>query len=165
IGNDTLSGGSGADSIIAGLGNTIWPGRIQKLDKGDLTALIPEQSIWLDGAHNAHGALALVTALPDIHDGKWTVICGALNTRDPAEFLAPISGIAGQIHALTIPDQPASLTASELAVTATSMGLAASPASSIQDALIKADKSQPVIICGSLYLAGHILTENKTLPV
>ena len=153
------------DSVIAGLGNAIWPGRIQKLDKGDLTALMPEQSIWLDGAHNAHGASALVAALPDIHDGKWTVICGALNTRDPAEFLVPISGIAGQIHALTIPDQPASLTASELTATATSMGLAASPASSIQDALIKADKSQPVIICGSLYLAGHILTENKTLPV
>ena len=153
------------DSIIAGLGNAIWPGRIQKLDKGDLTALMPEQSIWLDGAHNAHGASALVTALPDIHDGKWTVICGALNTRDPAEFLAPISGIAGQIHTLTIPDQPASLTASELAASATSMGLAASPASSIKDALIKADKSQPIIICGSLYLAGHILAENKTLPV
>ena len=153
------------DTIISGLGNAIWPGRIQKLDKGDLTALMPEQSIWLDGAHNAHGAKALVVALPEIHDGQWTVICGALNTRDPVEFLAPISSIAEQVYTLTIPDQPASLTADDLAASAKSMGLAASPARSIQDALMKADNNHPVIICGSLYLAGYILKENKTLPI
>ncbi len=153
------------DTIISGLGNAIWPGRIQKLDKGDLTALMPEQSIWLDGAHNAHGAKALVVALPEIYDGQWTVICGALNTRDPVEFLAPISSIAGQVYTLTIPDQPASLTADDLAASAKSMGLAASPARSIQDALMKADNNHPVIICGSLYLAGYILKENKTLPI
>ncbi|MDB2390965.1 Mur ligase family protein [Alphaproteobacteria bacterium] len=153
------------DMIVAGLGNAIWPGRIQKLNKGDLTTYMDAQSIWLDGAHNAHGAKALVAALPEIHEGQWTVICGALNTRDPVEFLAPISNIAGQIYTLTIPDQPASLTADELANAATAMGLAASPASSIQTALMKADNNQPVIICGSLYLAGYILAQNKTLPV
>lgn len=151
--------------IGAGLGNATWPGRIQKLDKGDLTALMSGQSIWLDGAHNAHGAKALVAALPDLHDGQWTVICGALNTRDPSEFLAPISKIAGQVLTLTIPGQPASLTAGELAASATSIGLSASSTRSIQDALTIADSNHPVIICGSLYLAGHILSENKTLPV
>jgi folylpolyglutamate synthase/dihydropteroate synthase len=45
------------------------------------------------------------------------------------------------------------------------MGLSASPARSIQDALMKADNNHPVSICGSLYLAGHILKENKTLPI
>ena len=153
------------ETIIAGLGNATWPGRIQKLDKGDLTALLPDQSIWLDGAHNAHGAKALAAALPEIHDGQWTVICGALNTRDPSEFLAPISSIAGHVYTLTIPDQPASLTANELAASALSIELAASPVGSIQEALTHADTNQPVIICGSLYLAGHILKENKTLPV
>lgn len=156
--------GLSADMIVAGLENATWPGRIQRLDKGDLIALMPRQSIWLDGAHNAHGARALVAALPKIHDGRWTVICGALNTRDPAEFLAPLGTIAGHIHTLTIPEQPSSLRAEDLAATALSMGLTATPATSVQDALHKADDNQPVIICGSLYLAGHILAENKTLP-
>ena len=66
-------------------------GPVQQLDKGTLATIWPYQPIWLDGAHNAHGATALAATLRTIHDGKWNVICGALNTRDPAEFLAPLT--------------------------------------------------------------------------
>ena len=44
--------------MIAGITTAIWPGRIQRLDDGKLTALAPNCEIWVDGAHNAHGAQA-----------------------------------------------------------------------------------------------------------
>ena len=147
-----------------GIANAIWPGRVQKLDAGALAAIWPHQPIWLDGAHNAHGAAALATTLRTIHDGKWNVICGALNTRDPAEFLAPLADLAGSVHCVAIPDQPASLSAAKMTDAALAQGLDAAPATSIITAFDKLDPAYPVIICGSLYLAGHVLVQNKTLP-
>jgi dihydrofolate synthase/folylpolyglutamate synthase len=70
---------------------------------------------------------------------------------------------------VAIPDQPASLTAHELVKAATPLFSAAQPAASIGAALsaiASADETDnaPVMICGSLYLAGHVLAANGTLP-
>jgi len=96
------------------------------------------------------------------------VIFGALNTRPAEDFLAQIKPIAAHIHCLTIADQPAAIAAEKLANIATSLDIPARPASSAREALTdidaRTDKAMPVIICGSLYLAGQILAENKTLP-
>ena len=66
-----------------------------------------------------------------IDGGKWNIICGALNTRDPTEFLAPLAAIAGSVRCLAIPDQPASLSAAEMTDAALALGLDAAPATSI----------------------------------
>ena len=141
-----------------------WPGRVQQLDKGTLATIWPYQPIWLDGAHNAHGATALAATLRTIHDGRWNVVCGALNTRDPAEFLTPLASLAGHVACLKIPDQDASLSATAMSDAAKKLGMAASPAKTLAAAFDQLDHNAPVIICGSLYLAGHILWQNKTLP-
>ena len=153
-----------ATALANGAAAAIWPGRVQQLRKGILPTNWPHQPIWLDGAHNAHGAAALAKTLGHINDGKWNIICGALNTRNPAEFLAPLAERAGPVRCLTIPDQEASLEAAILADIATSTGLDAAPADSIITAFDQLDPAYPVIICGSLYLAGHVLAQNKTLP-
>ncbi len=147
-----------------GISNANWPGRVQHLDKGALADAWPHRQIWLDGAHNAHGAHALANTLRSIQEGKWNIICGALNTRDPAEFLLPLKALAGRVACLTIPDQDASLTATEMRDAATGHGLHASAAATLAKAFDNLDRSLPVIICGSLYLAGHVLVQNKTLP-
>ncbi len=147
-----------------GIGNAIWPGRVQKLDTGVLAKIWPYQPIWLDGAHNAHGATALASTLRTIHNGKWNVICGALSTRDPTEFLAPLTQLADRVACLRIPNQDASLSAKEMSAEARNLGLAASPAASLVACFDLLDRAAPVIICGSLYLAGHILIQNETLP-
>ena len=66
-----------------------------------------------------------------IDGGKWNIICGALNTRDPAEFLAPLAAIAGSVRCLAIADQEASLSAAEMTDAALALGLDATPATSI----------------------------------
>jgi dihydrofolate synthase/folylpolyglutamate synthase len=147
-----------------GIANARWPGRVQHLDNGALADAWPHRQVWLDGAHNSHGAHALANSLNGIHDGKWNIICGALNTRDPAEFLAPLAPLTGRVACLKIPNQDASLSAAEMRDAATAHGLNASAATTLAKAFDSLDPSLPVIICGSLYLAGHVLQQNKTLP-
>ncbi len=151
-------------AVKDGVTQAIWPGRVQSLSNGAFANQWPHQPIWLDGAHNAHGARALANTLNQMHTGKWNIICGALNTRDPAEFLAPLTGLAGPVCCLAIPGQEASLGAQKLANAAAALGLASTPSASIEAAFTTLSPSYPVIICGSLYLAGHALEQNKTLP-
>ena len=151
---------------LAGIAEAVWPGRVQKLTTGHLVDITQGNPIWLDGAHNAHGASALVEAMGTRGtDGqKWAIIIGALNTRPIADFIAQIAPIANKVIALTIPEQEAALSADEISQAAISQGLSSQTASSIQEALGAIKNEPQILICGSLYLAGHILAENGTLP-
>lgn len=162
-----------AASLVAGISQAVWPGRIQRLPAGDLVAQAEGRPIWLDGAHNAHGAAALAAALPELGAAQWHIICGALNTRDPKEFLSPLAATIASITCMAIPDQDASLSATDLCAAAQSLGLAAHPAETLDAAITHAAKNAAknmsddgaILICGSLYLAGHVLQANKTPPV
>ena len=162
-------------TLANGAASAEWPGRIQNLNHGQL---IENQdnpiSVWLDGAHNAHGATALAKTLPQLADGDWVLICGALNTRDPKEFLTPLKDQISHAICLTIPDQDASLLNHVIAEAARDIGLNAETSTDIKTAMEQAytiaerigNQKRPcnIIIAGSLYLAGHVLTVNQTLP-
>ena len=155
-------------ALADGVTQTVWPGRLHQLAEGSLTSLL-DQPVWIDGAHNAHGASALAAALPAIDAGKWQFICGALNTRPASEFLSRIAPLAASIHCVAIPDQPASLQAETLAAEAGEVHPGARAAPSVAGALQaiaggSGDADRPVMICGSLYLAGYVLAANGTLP-
>ena len=164
--------GSGLATDLAaaaeGAGQADWPARVQKLKDGHLTELAG-RTVWLDGAHNVHGARALVASLSSLYPGKWTIVFGALNTRPVDEFLSIIKPVTDRIYCLKIPDQPAALTAGRLVSCARSLGLKADSADDISAACraigsVRATEDKPVIICGSLYLAGAVLQANGTLP-
>ena len=154
--------------LASGLKKTQWPGRLQELPKGPLRDMT-SAPVWIDGAHNAHGAAALAAALPLLDDGKWHFICGALDTRPPGEFLSRIAPHAASIRCVAIPDQPASLPAETLAEAAANLFPGARAAPSVAGALQSLadgadDERRPVMICGSLYLAGHVLAANGSYP-
>ena len=164
----TAMPGIGTDALAGGMTRAVWPGRLQRLADGRLTRIL-EQPVWIDGAHNAHGAAALAAALPGLAPGKWHFVCGALDTRPAAEFLRQIAPQAASVQCVTIPDQPASLSAEALAREADTVFAGARPASSVAGALQAISDGSvtpdgPVMICGSLYLAGHVLAANGTLP-
>lgn len=154
------------DKALSGIAKASWPGRVQKLETGTLVNLTNGTPLWLDGAHNAHGAAALVETMHAQagDQPKYAIIIGALNTRPIADFLLQIAPLAKEIIALTIPDQEAALSADEIADAAHSLGLKCKTAPDIHHALSDICDAPQILICGSLYLAGHILTENGTLP-
>jgi len=157
-------------TIAKGLARASWPGRVQHLSEGRLLSCLPEGcQLWLDGAHNAHGARALAATLDQISDKPWILVTGALNTRPPRDFLDQLKASVITAITLTIPGQEASLNAITMAEAARDCGIEALTATGIEDALekaaiISAAGQSNVIIAGSLYLAGHVLDANGTLP-
>ncbi|MCE2516613.1 MAG: bifunctional folylpolyglutamate synthase/dihydrofolate synthase [Alphaproteobacteria bacterium] len=158
------------EAIIAGVAAAAWPGRIQHLDDGALAAQCPDEvNLWLDGAHNAHGADALAATLEGISDRPWVLVFGALNTRPPKDFLTPLMPLIDQAIAITIPHQEAALTSAELVDHARQLDLTAHAASDLPTAMEHAITAAErvgghFIIAGSLFLAGHVLDFNRTLP-
>ena len=155
--------------IAEGLRSVVWPARIQRL-KGRLADMLPPSSeLWLDGAHNAHGAAALAVSLREMDNVRrrpLVLIIGMMNTRAPSDFLEAFIPMAPRVMALTIPGEPNAHPADSIAVAAKAAGLDARTYPSVVPALRDAAKIENarVVICGSLYLAGDILARNGTPP-
>jgi dihydrofolate synthase/folylpolyglutamate synthase len=153
-------------TVARGIRAARWPGRLQRLDEGPLRALLPANwELWLDGAHNPAAAEALAAeARQNWSDRPNGFIIGMLSTKDAAGFLASIGPIAEDIVSVTVPGAAASLTAQELSDLGRSAGFSIRPVASVEDGLrlLAASMRSParVLICGSLYLAGWVLTRN-----
>ena len=140
-----------------------WPARMQRLRSGPLTDQAAGAELWLDGGHNAAAGHALAELLSELPPRPTHLICGMLNTKDVTGYLAPLATQAASLTAVSIPDEPATLSAAETAAAATAVNLPATTANTVSDALAAITAGDPaarVLICGSLYLAGKILRDN-----
>jgi dihydrofolate synthase/folylpolyglutamate synthase len=158
----------------AGLVRADWPARLQRLGNGKLIPLIPEGAeLWLDGGHNADGGRAVAAALADLEERvsrPLVLVLGMLSTKDCAGFLQNFGGLARRILAVPIPDQEKSLPAEAVADAARAIGIPATSHDTLEAALGfigRFDLSPPprILITGSLYLAGSVLSANGTPPV
>ena len=166
-------GDIGTAAIEAGLNNVEWPGRLQRLNRGRLSELVPPGAeLWLDGGHNIDGGRILAAAMADLgerSDVPLVLIVGLLGTKDAEGFLRNFIGLARVLMAVPIAGQMAARPAYEVASIATDVGLNAQSAPSVEAALeslgdIAFEKPPRILICGSLYLVGAVLTANGTPP-
>ncbi len=169
------SNGWGKDEAIErGLRTVEWPARLQRLTHGPLIGMAPKNAeVWLDGGHNPHGASAVARAMADLEDRAERplyLICGMLRTKDAVGFLSAFRGLARHVTTVAIAGEDASLGAGALYDAARDAGLEAAPADDLEDAMMQVSawaRSRPkepaprVLICGSLYLAGQVLAENR----
>lgn len=140
-----------------------WPARMEKLTKGALVDLAAPAELWLDGGHNPAAGLALAATLRMQNARPTHLICGMLNTKDIAGYLRPLAEIAESLTAVSIPGEAATIPAEETARIAAAVGLPATTAPNVQDAITAIRSTTPqarILICGSLYLAGHVIREN-----
>lgn len=153
-------------AIAEGLVRVRWPARLQRLVRGPMVeALGPGFEVWLDGGHNPAAGEVLAASLPALARGRPIhLVLGMLATKDLEAFLRPLGPLAASLRTVTVPDEPAARDALEEAAVARALGLAAEPAPSPLAAAeaIARSASPPglVLVCGSLYLAGHILREH-----
>ncbi|KIC35827.1 bifunctional folylpolyglutamate synthase/dihydrofolate synthase [Leisingera sp. ANG-M7] len=155
----------GADEAAceAAMVNAEWPARMQKLKTGPLIAAAPEAELWLDGGHNAAAGVALADVLAKLPARPTHLICGMLNTKDVSGYMAPLAPHVASLTAISIPDEVNTLSAEETEAAAKSVGIKAGTAENTLAALqavVAKDPQARVLICGSLYLAGHVLREN-----
>ncbi|MGD1923584.1 MAG: bifunctional folylpolyglutamate synthase/dihydrofolate synthase [Paracoccaceae bacterium] len=149
----------------AALTKAEWPARMQRLRAGPLVDLLPTKiELWLDGGHNASAGEASAAVMDDWHvrnPRPVHLVCGMLDTKSAEDFLGPLTPRTTSVRTVPIPNAEASFSAEDLAALAGGM---AQPVASVEVALRQiaagADVPSRVLMCGSLYLAGHILALN-----
>ena len=162
---DMMAGVDLTDEARAdGLMRADWPGRMQRLNDGRLVDLLSQDwELWLDGGHNEAAGHALAHAVGGWDDRPIHLIYGMLNTKAARDFLRPLAPLAETLHAVAIPGVVASLSAEEAAGEAAAAGLSARVSAGIRAAIaeiVREGRPGRILICGSLYLAGHVLAEN-----
>lgn len=138
-------------SIRAGLASARWPARLQRLKAGPLTGT---REVWLDGGHNPSAGAALAA-----HFGarRFHLIIGMLANKDPAALTTPLAANAASIAAVPVPTHDWH--------PATAFGPTAVAFPDVPAALAAVpDDGLPVLIAGSLYLAGLVLRLNHEVP-
>ncbi len=141
-----------------------WPARMQRLTRGPLVEAATGAELWLDGGHNPAGGEALAATLAGMARKPTHLICGMLNTKDVAGYMRPLAAQAQSLTAIDIPGEPNTLPAAETARIAGTVGLPARTAPDAATAVRRIVTESPharLLICGSLYLAGHILREHN----
>jgi dihydrofolate synthase/folylpolyglutamate synthase len=153
--------------IAEGLRRVEWPARLQRLRHGPLVALLsPGGELHLDGGHNESGGAALADWASTRDDGKQLDVVLAMRSTKAADaFLARLAPHVRRLRSLSFPAESGWLPAETVAALARSAGIAeatAAPdvATAIADLTARSPEPARILICGSLYFAGHILAEN-----
>ena len=153
-------------AIERGLVTAEWPARMQRLNGGPLTALLrPGSELWLDGGHNPAGGVAIAQTLADLEERApkpLYLILGMMGLKDAAGFLAPFRGLAREVVTVPIPGaHEAPHSPERLAQIARGLGLESIATAGVEEAIRRIEESEAsakrIMICGSLYLAGHVL--------
>lgn len=158
--------GLNEQAIGRGLSEVEWPGRMQRLKSGPLTEIAATGTeLWLDGGHNPAGGRAVAQTLADLEERASRpvhLVVGMMGQKDAIGFLSPFQGLAKSIVTVPVPGaHEAPHQPEALADVARQLGFRVASAADVPAAIrqIEADDEQPkrILICGSLYLAGHVL--------
>ncbi|MFL0356311.1 bifunctional folylpolyglutamate synthase/dihydrofolate synthase [Erythrobacter sp. GH1-10] len=140
-------------AIEQGKRDWVWPARMQSLGPGPLTLLVDGQLVILDGAHNPSAGLALANSI----GGPVHLILGMLDNKDPRSLLNPLGDKVRSLTIVPVPNHDSH--------PPEAFGPDARAADSIEDALLTIPSDDfPILIAGSLYLAGEVLRLNDEIP-
>ena len=124
---------------------------MQRLAPGPLAGT---REVWLDGGHNPQAGAMLGEQFAG---QRLHLVIGMIEGKDPASLIDPLAELLATITAVPVPGHdwhPAS-----------AFGPEAHPAPDVPSALaMLPDDGLPVLIAGSLYLAGEVLRLNDELP-
>ena len=143
------------------LKKTTWPGRVHQIIHGRIINYRKNITI-LDGAHNNDSAYVLDQFLNKKSIGKWNLIIGMLKNKDVKDFVNILKKHINKVFAIPIPEVESSYSADEIIVKLKKLGLEVIPTENLKNALQSAEKDVPLLITGSLYLAGYTLKFNDT---
>lgn len=152
-----------------------WAGRLQRLTDGALVSKAPPGAeIWLDGGHNPGAGEVIAEAMAGFEERKSRplyMIIGMINTKEPVGYFQAFKDLARKVFTVPIRNSDAAIDPLALAVSAAEAGLHASAVSSvaqafgaIRDLQTPGDPPPRILIGGSLYLAGDVLSDNGTPP-
>ena len=156
-----------AEAIAEGLKAARWPGRLQLLGPGPLTAKLPGRRVWVDGGHNRGASLAIAKQMAD--RAPFDLIFALMRTRRISDVLGPLAPLVRKAHVIPLPGHPHHDPRDIAMFAQNRLGPRETyPAFTLDQAierLAKDPAGRPdVLIFGSLYMAGEVLAANEELP-
>ncbi|MDJ0643080.1 MAG: folylpolyglutamate synthase/dihydrofolate synthase family protein [Erythrobacter sp.] len=141
------------DAISKGIKSARWPARMQLLSHGPLTAFARQQAVWLDGGHNPSAGQAIAEHFDEpIH-----LVLGMLANKNPRALLDPLGEKVLSLTIVPVPDHECH--------PPEAFGPDARAAADLEEALLNLpNDGRPILIAGSLYLAGVALRLNDEIP-
>ena len=149
-------------ALKAAMGWAQWPGRMQTLNAGPLTGLLPADArIWIDGGHNVSAGLALAHYFAGHVDGSIDLVIGMLSNKDSAAIITPLKEKLASLTVVPVPGHESHGLGDYPAV-----DVSKAEASDVRAALksLSLGAGKTVLIVGSLYLAGAVLKANDQIP-
>ena len=158
----------GTKAIAEGFAKVEWPARLQQLTSGPLIDAIAganneDWELWLDGGHNEAAGQRLAESLGAWGEKPVHLVYGMMNTKAAVRYLEPLAKKARSLRAITIPGEPNALSAEEAATAARRAGFSARAfpdAATACRTILREEEPGPILICGSLYLAGSVLKDH-----
>jgi dihydrofolate synthase/folylpolyglutamate synthase len=140
------------DAITQGIANTVWPGRLEKLQSAP--------DVYLDGAHNPSAARELAHFLEQNFSGrKIFLIYAALRDKAVDEVAGLLFPRAAEVI-FTAPRTARAVSAAQLAEIASHhaarFSVAPDAERAFEQALAQAAPEDAIFITGSLYLVGQL---------
>ena len=147
-------------AIQNGIAKTQWLGRLQQ-------TTWKNQTILIDGAHNPAAAIALreyVDNFSNYRPINWVI--GILTTKDSDDILKALLKKGDRLYLVPVPDQN-SASPAELAAIAQTVCPELTLCQTFPDLTTAldtavADNNNLTVLCGSLYLVGHFLQQQKS---
>jgi dihydrofolate synthase/folylpolyglutamate synthase len=139
-----------------------FEGRVQYIKKGKLPRLLHQnENLLIDGCHSEKSAVNLYQYLKSIKHpiyGVW----GMQKNKLPERFLESFNKVFTKLITIPIPEEPNSLKNTTLKKIAEKLGYQTEIASNIRSALRKISnkKNKTIVVFGSLYLIGNVLSKN-----
>jgi dihydrofolate synthase/folylpolyglutamate synthase len=141
----------GPKAIASAIEDTVWPARLE-------TIRVSSVEVVLDGAHNPAGARALADYVLETYGRRLPIVVGAM--RDKAlDALVSALAPAAALFVVTAASTPRAVTPQELLAVSARVApsipavIDARPMRAVMTAALH---GSPVIVAGSLYLAGEI---------
>ncbi|MGB3472969.1 MAG: folylpolyglutamate synthase/dihydrofolate synthase family protein [Erythrobacter sp.] len=139
------------DAIREGIRTADWPARNQKLKPGPLAE---KRAVWIDGGHNPSAGKAL--------EDSWAyerfhLVIGMLANKNPAAIIDPLRRWCESITVVPVSGHESH--------PVKAFGADVTGAADLQSAMARLpEDGLPVLIAGSLYLAGEALRLNDEIP-
>ena len=161
-------------TLSKGIASAHWPARMQPLRYGPFIDRIEKATgetadIWLDGGHNPHAARALAVTLADLNERlerPVILIAGLQNTKDLFGYFDALAGLVSQVHVVKASLQSAAspkdvfAAAKKAGHNARISGDIATAIHQIAEEFNASGETPRILIGGSLYLAGEILSDH-----
>jgi dihydrofolate synthase/folylpolyglutamate synthase len=146
--------GISAKAIVQGVTTAKWPARMQKLS----------ENIYLDGGHNVEAGSIIADYIFQENkqiSKKNIAIIAMLKTKDFKSFIKNLSPSFDDIYITNIPNESNCRSPSEIKKVCDELNIASKTFNTPEEAINYAiQQNARILICGSLYLAGYVISKN-----